>query len=68
MLLNKDDAPRGVAWGFADATGAVVIAPQFVYDGYSPAPTFHNGLALVQMAEGYAYVNPAGEIVWGPAQ
>jgi hypothetical protein len=51
-----------------DTTGAVVIEPKFFYDFGSTAPVFRNGLALVRLAEGFAYINRAGEIVWGPAQ
>jgi hypothetical protein len=51
-----------------DTTGTVVIPPQFRYDFGSTAPTFHHGLAAVRLADGFAYINHAGEIVWGPAQ
>ena len=46
----------------------VVIEPQFAAGLGSQPPTFYNGLALVQMTEGYAYINHAGEVIWGPAQ
>lgn len=46
-------------WGFAGKNGAVTVAPAFkgLIGG------FHDGMAAVEMADGYAFIDPSGKVV-----
>jgi hypothetical protein len=53
---------RDGKYGFIDATGQMVIEPQFL-----GAEGFWNGLAQVQLEGQYGYIDHSGQFVWGPA-
>ncbi|MGK7886052.1 MAG: WG repeat-containing protein [Crocosphaera sp.] len=48
----------GGLWGYIDATGKVVISPQF-----ERAETFIEGLAKIRVNDKYGYINQSGKIV-----
>ena len=51
----------GMAFGFADTSGKVIIAPIF-----DEANHFDDGLALVKQQGKYGYINPKGDFVIAP--
>lgn len=51
------------AWGAIDATGRIVIKPE--YDSFEP---FRDGLAAVQRGDWYCLLNREGRLVWGPSR
>jgi len=53
----------GKKWGYIDAAGKIVIAPQEFWN----VKPFHNGLAQVQTKDtGVGYIDRSGKYVWGP--
>jgi hypothetical protein len=63
-MFQEGGSPLG--YGIIDQSGATVLEPQFFsYYGTEP-PTFRNGLALVEIEGGKAYINHAGEVLFGP--
>ena len=60
------DASEGLAavqrdgrWGYLGPDGALVLPLRYAF-----ATPFRNGLALVRDAEGLAYIDPTGAVVW----
>ena len=49
-------------WGFADATGKIIINPQF-----DEAKSFTNGVAWVKTGQ-FGYVDQTGKYVWNPTK
>ena len=49
----------GKVWGYIDKTGAFAIAPQF-----AEAKEFHEGLAAVNLAGTWKYINESGKVLF----
>jgi hypothetical protein len=57
------EGPQGPQYGYIDKTGQFAIEPQYTW-----AEPFKNGLARVDQGSSYGYINPQGEMVWGPIE